>query len=680
MKTTLPTITALFILLCFFQQAFSQNAPEKFGKIEISGLESKECPIDAHADAYCIFDAGETEFIYDQSSNKGFQLVFNRHLRVKILNNQGLSWGDFQIPIYQKGSTREEVTNLKAFTYNLEDGKIAKIKLEKSDILTEETSENLKTVKFAMPALKEGSVIEIQYSIKSDFLFNLQEWYFQRRIPTLYSEYTVTIPEYFNYNKTSKGYFPIETVTNRKPRKLTLTHHQRAEGMSVKEEKYTYDVDFTEHIYHFLAKDIPAFPNEKFLKTANNYLSKVEFELQYTKFPQQPMEYYTSSWDEIDRKLDESYNFGQELKRANHLNTDAELLKSRNLKDEALIDAALSLMTQRVSWNGGFNKYTTSTLSKAYKTGEGNSADVNLNLVMLLRALGFTSYPVILSTQTNGIVHPSHPSITSFNYVIAMVNLNGNTYLMDATDPNSLRNLLPVRCLNDKGRIIGNTADKWINLMDYKAYITRSQSIITLDSTLAVTGKIQKNLLDYCAYSYRGSIKDKSDPDESLKTLEEDNTAYHISNLKIDGLDSISNSLKLTYEISSVDGINNAGDMVYFSPALDPFFDENPFKLEKREFPVEFDYPFQIQRMYTITIPQNYEVSELPKPIIVKLPDNSGSFRYHTEQIGNMLNFSSLISINKSLFLPDEYELLKVFVQAIVDKEKEMVVLKSVRN
>ncbi|MCW0481120.1 DUF3857 domain-containing protein [Gaoshiqia sediminis] len=677
MKTTLLPLIFAFLLLGLQFHSMSQNQPSKFGKIDLTELESKLCPIDSNAHAYYIFDVGNTSFEYDQTMDKGFQLVFNRHLRIKILDKQAFDWGNFSIPIYQSNFDKEEVTSLKAFTYNLEEGKITKIKLEKSDILTEETSDNWRTLKFAMPGLKEGSVLEIEYDIRSDYLFNLQEWYFQRKIPILYSDYTVKIPEYFNYNRSSTGYYPIQSETGCNFRKLTLTHRQQAEGLTVKEEKYTYDVDFTENIFHYSASNIPAFPEEKFMKTAENYLSKIEFELQSTQFPNQIQKYYTASWEEIDNKLNESANFGLELKRANHLDDDTKLLKDRNLGDEPLMNAALRLIHKKISWNGQYNKYTSATLGRAYKTGEGNSADVNLNLVMLLRSLGFTSHPLILSTQAHGIIHPAHPSITRFNYVIAMVAHNGKTYLLDATDPNSSANLVPIRCLNDKGRVIGDLPDKWINLMDYKSYVSKSQCMITLDSTLSVNGKIRKYLSDYSAYFYKSKLKESAEPEESIKELEEESTSYTINNLQISTSDSIVNQMELSYDISSIDGLNNAADMVYFSPALDPFFNENPFKLEKREFPVEFNYPYQVQRMYAFVLPENYEISELPQPLMIKLPEGAGSFRYDTKKIGNMISISSMIDINKSLFLPDEYELLKTFVQIIVDKEKEMIVLKS---
>ncbi len=127
----LKLLTVLLILSPALNQILAQDIPAKFGKIEPDVLRTKVCPIDSNAHAYYIFDTGTTEFRYDMTGSKGFQLFFNRHLRIKILDNEGLSLGDFNFPLYHDANGKEEVTDMKAVTYNLEDEKIIRTKLEK---------------------------------------------------------------------------------------------------------------------------------------------------------------------------------------------------------------------------------------------------------------------------------------------------------------------------------------------------------------------------------------------------------------------------------------------------------------------------------------------------------------------------------------------------------------------
>ena len=485
------------------------------------------------------------------------------------------------------------------------------------------------------------------------------------------------IPEYFVYNQAQHGYYPIQNSVTSKNQSITFTYKDRTGDRVTTTQTYTSKVDYTETCYQYFASNIPAFPDEKFLRTKDNYLSRVKFELQSTKFPDSPFKTFTTSWEEVDRELAESFYFGKVLRRNGHLEDDAKLIKGKGLQNEALLTEALSHMKKQISWDGVNSKYLTGTLSKAYKTKQGNSADVNLNLVALLQELGFQSYPVILSTQQNGFIHPAHPSLTSFNYVIAMAVCNDKTYLMDATDPHSLLNLLPVRCLNDKGRIIGDAPEKWINLMNYKSFVAQATYEMTIDSSLSLIGRVKKNLGEYGAYEYRSAITASDDAGKTAKKMEEQ-TGCSVDSIKITGLDSLSNSLTVVYNLSKTDGTNASGGMVYFTPDLDPFFKENPFKLEKREFPIEFNYPYRIQQIYSYKIPDNYEITEIPKPVAIKLPNGNGNFFFQTSRQGNTVIVSSTISIRNSLFLPDEYEALKKFFQSIVDKHSEFILLKSI--
>lgn len=165
-RTWIPGIL-MAILFCSLTVAVSaQKPPEKFGKITSYELENNSCPIDSSAHAYFIFDFGNSYFEYAatkissndaEGNRKGFQLYFIRHFRLKIVDNKGFSWADIEIPLYHDNE-EEEVTTLKAYTYNLVDGKIEKTKLDKKDVYTEETGKYWKSEKFAMPNVKDGSV------------------------------------------------------------------------------------------------------------------------------------------------------------------------------------------------------------------------------------------------------------------------------------------------------------------------------------------------------------------------------------------------------------------------------------------------------------------------------------------------------------------------------------------
>ncbi|MBN1340712.1 MAG: DUF3857 domain-containing protein [Bacteroidales bacterium] len=681
LKTTLLSGILFLSLL-----AFTQKPPEKFGKISEPDFGQKYCPTDSNAHAYYIFDYGRSYFQYadtkvsshdSKSGRKGFQLYFSRHFRIKIVDQQGFSHANITIPLYQNVN-KEEVKSIKAFTYNLVDGEVVKTKLEKRDILTEQTTDHQFTEKFAMPNVREGSIIEVEYTILSDFYLNLRDWYFQRDIPVLQSEYHVNIPEYFSYSQTQKGYFRIDQENDSKITDLTITYTQAAEGVSVQEGTYTGNYTYREDIYRFYARNIPAFTDYSYLRTAENYLSKIEFELLYIKYPETPIHYYSTDWEKINGNLLQHEKFGNELKKTAHLKQDIEQLKNSNKEGIELVDHVFHFIAKKLKWNGIKNTYVSTSLSKTYNEGTGNSADINLNLTLLLKELGFTAYPVILSTRDHGIIHPAHPSASSFNYVIALVKTGDDEYLLDATEPYSGINLLPVRCLNDKGRIVDETNSNWINLMNMKPYSAVESYKFKMDQDFSMNGECEKKLRDYAAYLLKKEVTRHGDTSGYYDYMKEKQPqGFAPDHYKINGLDSIHSGVKVSCTLSQKNYVEKADNIAFFSPVCQPFLTENPFPSETREYPVEYEFPCSIKQVYFFEIPEVFEISEMPDPLSIQMPEGKAKYVFKINRAGNTLTVISQFSINEVLFLPDEYESLKNFHKMIIDKQRELIVLKQ---
>ncbi|HBX87759.1 MAG TPA: hypothetical protein DEG09_03985 [Marinilabiliaceae bacterium] len=191
------------------------------------------------------------------------------------------------------------MTNLKGLTYNLEEGKIIKTKLDQKQIIYEKKSEHITIAKIPMPDVREGSVIDFEYEIISDFLFNLQEWYFQKHLPVMYSEYRVAIPECFFYKPATFGYLGLGHETSSLPRTVRLTYIQKAEGVGVTEGRYEHEEKYQDKVSTFYASEVPAFKPERFLRAQKNYLSRIAFELEGTRFPDSGYKAYSSSWKDV---------------------------------------------------------------------------------------------------------------------------------------------------------------------------------------------------------------------------------------------------------------------------------------------------------------------------------------------------------------------------------------------
>lgn len=205
-----------------------------------------------------------------------------------------------------------------------------------------------------------------------------------------------------------------------------------------------------------------------------------------------------------------------------------------------------------------------------------------------------------------------------------------------------------------------------------------SSILMMMDSTAMIKGKANMNLKGYGAYEFRKAIRKYDSPTDFIKAQDDKNTLQNIDGLKVKGLDTLYHNLNLSYSFTDNQLSANRGDMLYFNPVVLPYFEENPFKLDKRQYPVEFDHPYHIQQVQTYRIPTNYQVQETPKSVKMVLPNNEAQFVFQVQNLGGNLIVSSSLIINKSVFLPSEYEQLKKFFQMMIDKQNELVVLKHI--
>jgi hypothetical protein len=680
-------ITAITLILTLSLSAFAaeiQKTP-KLGKVSMDEMKSTICPIDSSAQGYYLFEKGSTDFVYrnttiregDTGSDKGFQLVFKNHTRIKILNKAASYLGDFEIPLYNSGQNKEKITAIKGITHNLENGKIVETKLDTKQIIYEEKTDHITIVKIAMPEVKAGSVIELEYEILSDFLFNLQEWYFQRDVPVLYSEYLVGIPEYFHYKPSVYGYYPVYNSINTLPKTIRFIHTYRTEGYVTQSKQNEYEERYQEKRTTFYANDVPAFRKERFLKAAKNYLTRMTFELEGTQFPRSAYESYSNSWKDVSKELLEHDRFGRALNRDNFIDQEAQLIKAASANEMEMISKAFLHIQSKIKWNGRTSLLATKNLKQAWEEGQGNSADINLALISLLKAMEIKAFPVVLSTQSNGMLPLSHPSLTDLNYVIAMAEVEDQTYLMDATDPLSSINMLPVRCLNDKGHIIDPMKSGEINLTTPNSFTTYTQASLKLKADGIFEGLARQEDSGYAGMLKRKQFVAEDDSLSVIEKLEKEFPGIKIKSQSFTNLNTTQESLIDSFEITMNGQTDLIGDMLTFSPLVVFRTEDNPLKLENREYPIEFSYPSRELIMCSIEIPDGYEIESMPDPIRLAMEDMGMQLTFSVAQNGNVLQAFSDFRINRLLFLPAEYESVKSTFAFLLNKHSEKVVLKK---
>lgn len=639
----------LMLFFCLWSIGLAGVSQDKkpFGVVDKNELAMTSYVLDPSASAVVLFDVGKTFLRTGGSSTKK---ILDQHKRIKILKKEGYDYADIEIPYYTKSINKDKIRHLKAQVYVLENGEIKTYKLKKSDIIDEKINQYWSVKKLSMPHIREGAIVEYSYRMISEADANLFPWEFQTTIPVKYSEFTAKLSAYRN------NYFKIL-------QDVGLVQH------IVKNKKNGAFMENT-----WAVKNAPKFVAEKYMTEMGNHIAKIEFQLKA----------FLSTWRQLDMKLLNHEQFGKQLRRKNFgkaLLASAAKVASPQAKAKLIYDA----VRDRMAWNKKSRYLVSKTLKKAYDTKEGSSADINLLLVNLLSRAGIEVTPVILSTRSHEEILMSFPLISKFNYVIAAILVGDKGYLLDATDKLSPFGLLPFRCLSGAGRIITRNELKnyWTGLYQGQRFYERIVADLKLDEEGMIKGDIKMSDYGYSALASRKKYRQRNRKidTESYVTSDEDEKA-DLKGLKVlkaerHHLNEVDKPLKSEMEVSIDDKVQKAGDLMYLNPMLYWQTNENPFKLEKRRYPVDFGYTFKKNYYLKFTLPKGYKVESLPESKSFALPSKGGGYFYSIKQQDGYLMIISRFAINKPVFNPSEYTHLKEFFAKIVDKQAEQIVLKK---
>ncbi|WP_225036879.1 transglutaminase domain-containing protein [Winogradskyella sp. SM1960] len=627
-----------------------------FGKISKAELEEKFHPKDSASSAAILYRNEEISFYY--SSSEGFMQKREVHERIKIYNKDGFDWATKKIYLYQGSRQKEVVKGIKGFSYNLVDGKVDKDKLRNDGKFEEDYSEFVKISSFTVPNVKEGTVIEYQYTVTSPRI-SIDDIIFQFSVPVNKLDVRIATPEYYVYNKQTNFRAKFVPKINETSRNVSTPFDYKINIIDINEE------------------NIPAIRPEAYSGSINNYISKMAMELTATLNNMKIVnKTYSTTWEAVSKTIYESENFGNQLTRFNIYKDDLEAALEGIEDDFEKAAAVEKLVKSKVKWNDRYGKFAQKGVRSAYRDGEGNVADINLMVVSMLRSQGVNANPVLVSTRNNGV--PLFPTREGFNYVICSVQKGEDYLLIDATEEYSTNNVLPHRVLNWQGRLLeDNKVSRWISVQPIKTSLEASMLSVTINDDLTVSGKVGQHLTDYVAYSHRNRYAVLTNEDH-IKSLEKDKGDIEISELNIEHTEDITQPIKISYEYELMDGIDEVGDKLYFSPLLFLATKENPFKLEEREYPIDFVIPFTDKYMVNIILPEGYTVESLPKSEALEFKDANVTFSYLLQQNGTFIQLKVELDIVTPMILPSDYKAFKDFYSKIVEKQTEKIVLTKV--
>ncbi|GAA4205700.1 hypothetical protein GCM10022289_25570 [Pedobacter jeongneungensis] len=652
------TLSLLFLLITSLT---TQAQNFNYGAITHDDYQFDRKTLDSNANAIVLKEFGTASIQLDDNTHS-LVLIFEHHVKIKIYNKEGFKEANIVIPTYKDSNREETISELKASTFNYVDNNFVETVMDKKAVFTENRSKYTRLTKFTLPNLKEGSVIEYSYILRSPNLFNYKTWEFQGDIPKVSSEYVAYIPGIYNYNVSLRGF---QKLTDQKSE--LSKECLRLSGVAIDCSKMTY-----------LMKNVPAFIEEDNMTAPSNFKSAIYFELSDVQNINGGKTSYTKTWKDVDYELSNYKTLGDQMKRKDVFKELIPTITKGSTDDLEKAKAIYNYIKKQIKWNNYYGIYSEDNIKRALDTRTGNVADVNLSLIAALSAANLDAEAVLLSTRDNGTVNKLYPVMSDFNYLVAKVNIGDKSYLLDATEPLLPFALLPLRCINDQGRVINlKKPSYWIDLIASQ----KSTTNYVLTGKMTTDGKIIGTLLThsmgYSAYAKRKDISRYNSPDEYVEKLDERLTRIKILEHSISNLDSVENALTEKYEIEFTvnDGSNNK--QFYFSPFFINPISKNPFNLNERTYPVDLGAASDERIVINVTLPGNYELLEKPKDMAVGLPNAGGKYLLQTGLQDNTISVNQIMQLNHAIYQADEYLYLKEFYSKIIQNQKTEFLLKK---
>ena len=424
----------------------------------------------------------------------GYLVDYHEKIRIKVLKPEGAKYALVTIPYYvvpqdkdklytsqmalrpqhidingavtyDEGASRSISTNIatnyihesieevKATAYNMEGSKTTKSKF-KGEVALEQLDDETWQARFTIPDVRQGTVIEYEYTRHSELFYRLHDWQAQQEIPVAYARLTVTIPRHLLFNFEQHG-------------SQQLVAKQESSSMIYKlvSDPLAAPTTVMAYRYIFTGQDLKGAPSDPNVCLAD-YFTGVTAEVSSFGLRSTPPADYANTWEHVDQVLMADDNLGKMIEDHSPLREQLQAENIQTIANEQERAAAVCrLVFSHVKWNGKYAMWARNA-QETLQQGGGNSADINMLLMQTLREAGLKVNPVVMRPRNLGALPLTFPTISKLtNYVVGVKTRNAGTVYVDASSPEGKLNTLPEQLQVERAHPIGfpSTAP-WVSL------------------------------------------------------------------------------------------------------------------------------------------------------------------------------------------------------------------------
>ena len=484
----------LFVLL--FWPACMMMAQDKvnmkFGKPTKEEMQMTTYEAEPDAEAVVLCRLTDVEYSIQQT---GYLVDYREKVRIKVLKPSGVRYAKVVVPFLkntpidnrnssskmllkvdatdnnsvsssfeeQAGAmttadldrySEESVEDVKATAYNLQGSKVVKSVLKKGAFVETKIDDQHYQVEFTVPDVKEGTVIEYEYTLHSELFWLLHDWFAQCEIPVVYAKLDMNIPRYLLFNLEEHGVQRLMTSCESGTMRFKLESDPLAAQTVVPSNHY-----------------ISVGRNLKGMKQGNGVWSMqdncagITALLKHYSMRGAAVVDYTRTWEQIDEMVLKSDDLGKQLQEHSPLAAELKEAKIEEIADmRQRAEAVAKLVLSKVEWNGRYEMSPANT-EETLKNGGGSNVDINMLLLQSLQDVGLNAAPVMLRMRNQGVLTMDYPSVQKYTtFIVGVVLPQGNLYL-DASSADGHFNALPELLQVEKARLVlKDKKCQWVKL------------------------------------------------------------------------------------------------------------------------------------------------------------------------------------------------------------------------
>jgi hypothetical protein len=589
----------------------------------------------------------------------------NYYARIKVLTEKGKEAATVQIPYWGGEFSIGGVSGRTIHS----DGTIVPLTAKPEDLLIEKTNavevgrqafgeqaRKQRTV-FTLPSVEVGSILEYSFQLRfnEQFYWHLSpEWIVQQEYFVHKAHYMFTPSDMF-----SLVWWPILPA-----------------GSEIKTDaagRYILDV-----------KDIPPTPNEEWMPPVNSFIYKVRF---YYRGPSEPLnvdDYWKAeakNWSKDVDHVAEPTKIVRDAVAGVVAAGDTDLAKAQKLY--AAVEALDNTDYSRQVSTSELKQLKQKEVTRAEDTWtqkRGDSNDLALLYLSMLRAAGLTAYATTIVDRDRGVFDASYMSFSQLDHTLVILSTGGKEIVLDPGEKMCPFGTVNWRHSHAEG--LRQSADGPGRAVTptqvFGANTIKRSGELTVDPQGGMTGTLQIVMVGQEALAWRqtalevDAIELRKQFDRDLGQIVPQGVEAHVDHFL--GLDDPNSLLMAVVKVTGTLGTATAKRLIlpgFFFETREP----EPFVNEETRLePIDMHYAEQVTEQLTYDLPSGVTEEGAPQ-------DTKVSWEGHTVYIVKTKSDTGQITVARvlarafDLAKPEDYQDLRGFYQKVAAADQGQLVL-----